>query len=147
MPMHILTVPFDAIHQCFPDEDLKRFLLDKRVRSTQSAFFQHDGHPYWTVLIEYPPSSKIPCKRCGAMILPATAAKTGGLCMPCYSFLIRELDLVGSATYSDGSAGQKGSRDRSQAPARERLLERRSVPGRTGRGGPRFACPPYLWAP
>ena len=25
------------------------------MRSTQSAFFQHDGHPYWTVLIEYEP--------------------------------------------------------------------------------------------
>src|SRR5712692_334277 len=27
--------------------------------------------------------SKIPCTRCGAMILPATAEQTGGLCMPC----------------------------------------------------------------
>ena len=26
---------------------------------------------------------KIPCSKCGAMILPATAEKTGGLCMPC----------------------------------------------------------------
>ncbi len=27
---------------------------------------------------------KVPCKQCGVMILPATADKTGGLCMPCY---------------------------------------------------------------
>jgi len=26
---------------------------------------------------------KVPCKRCGAMILPGTAKRTGGLCMPC----------------------------------------------------------------
>ncbi len=30
-------------------------------------------------------SDKIPCTKCGAMILPATAARTGGLCMPCKS--------------------------------------------------------------
>jgi DNA-directed RNA polymerase subunit RPC12/RpoP len=29
------------------------------------------------------PSEKIPCKKCSAMILPATAKRTGGLCMPC----------------------------------------------------------------
>jgi superfamily II DNA helicase RecQ len=55
MPIHILTLPFDPNHQCFQDEDLKRFLLNKRVRSLQPAFFQYDGHPYWTVLVEYEP--------------------------------------------------------------------------------------------
>jgi len=34
MPMRILTIPFDPVHQCFPDDDLKHFLLNKRVRST-----------------------------------------------------------------------------------------------------------------
>lgn len=28
-------------------------------------------------------SEKIPCTRCGAMILPMTAQRTGGVCMPC----------------------------------------------------------------
>lgn len=28
-------------------------------------------------------SEKIPCKECGALILPATAEKNGDLCMPC----------------------------------------------------------------
>ena len=28
-------------------------------------------------------NNKIPCKECGKMILPATADKTGGYCMPC----------------------------------------------------------------
>jgi len=27
--------------------------------------------------------NKVPCKRCSAMILPATASRTGGVCMPC----------------------------------------------------------------
>jgi hypothetical protein len=26
---------------------------------------------------------KIPCSKCGALILPSTAEKMGGLCMPC----------------------------------------------------------------
>jgi hypothetical protein len=30
-------------------------------------------------------SDKVPCTKCGAMILPMTAARTGGLCMPCKS--------------------------------------------------------------
>lgn len=30
-----------------------------------------------------PVAGKVPCKRCGVMIMPATANKTGGLCMPC----------------------------------------------------------------
>jgi len=29
-------------------------------------------------------NQKVPCKECGAMIMPATVAKTGGLCMRCY---------------------------------------------------------------
>ncbi len=28
-------------------------------------------------------SSRVPCQKCGASILPATAERTGGLCMPC----------------------------------------------------------------
>ena len=30
-------------------------------------------------------ATKIPCTKCGAMILPTTAEKNGGLCMPCVS--------------------------------------------------------------
>lgn len=33
-------------------------------------------------------SEKVPCKKCGAMILPRTAEKTGGLCMPCYNKIV-----------------------------------------------------------
>ena len=29
--------------------------------------------------------TKLPCTRCGAPILPTTAARTGGFCMPCFS--------------------------------------------------------------
>jgi len=55
MAVHILTIPFDPEHQCFPDDDLRHFLANKRVRSMRPAFFQQDGHPYWTILIEYEP--------------------------------------------------------------------------------------------
>jgi hypothetical protein len=30
-------------------------------------------------------TTKLPCSRCGATILPTTATRTGGLCMPCFS--------------------------------------------------------------
>ena len=30
-------------------------------------------------------SEKIPCTECGELVLPSTAERTGGLCMPCKS--------------------------------------------------------------
>lgn len=30
-------------------------------------------------------STKLPCSRCGELILPTTMVRTGGLCLPCYS--------------------------------------------------------------
>ena len=27
---------------------------------------------------------RVPCQQCGAMVLPTTSEKTGGLCMPCF---------------------------------------------------------------
>jgi hypothetical protein len=40
--------------------------------------------------------SKVACTRCGAMILPATATRTSGLCMPCFKPRVR-LPLLGIA--------------------------------------------------
>lgn len=34
-------------------------------------------------------TTKVACKKCGRKILPRTAAKTGGLCMPCYQGWLR----------------------------------------------------------
>ncbi len=53
MPFRVLTVPFDPDAGCFHDEDLNRFCLNKRVKTSKSAFFQHEGEPYWTVFVEY----------------------------------------------------------------------------------------------
>jgi hypothetical protein len=39
---------------------------------------------------------KVPCSKCGALILPVTAERTGGLCMPCFN-PERERDTAGSA--------------------------------------------------
>ena len=55
MPVHIVTLPFDPNHGCFHEEPLAHFLLNKRVQSMTPVFFQHEGHPYWSVLIEYEP--------------------------------------------------------------------------------------------
>lgn len=35
------------------------------------------------------PIQRIPCTKCGAMILPTTASATGGLCMPCRNAELR----------------------------------------------------------
>jgi hypothetical protein len=44
---------------------------------------------------------KISCRRCGAMILPATAAQTGGVCMRCKSGMA-ELLFVDLKSYPKG---------------------------------------------
>ncbi|MDM8523253.1 HRDC domain-containing protein [Desulfococcaceae bacterium HSG8] len=53
MPVHIITIPFDPDKKIFEDEELNRFLLNKRVKNMRYEFFRVDGHPYWTVLIDY----------------------------------------------------------------------------------------------
>ena len=53
MDVKILTVPFNPEKEVFQDEVLSGFLANKRIRSLHPHFFQHDGRPYWTVLVEY----------------------------------------------------------------------------------------------
>lgn len=51
-------------------------------------------------------TEQIPCKTegCGATILPTTAAKTGGFCMPCHQWQTDggRRDLVHSLNYAIG---------------------------------------------
>lgn len=62
MEIRILTIPFDPDKEIFQDEELTRFLLNKRVKSLRPEFFQINGRPYWSVFIEYETvlSQKIP---------------------------------------------------------------------------------------
>jgi superfamily II DNA helicase RecQ len=53
MPVRIITIPFDPDKELFSDEDLCRFLLNKRVLALHPEFFQARDRPYWTVFIEY----------------------------------------------------------------------------------------------
>lgn len=39
-------------------------------------------------------SDKIPCTECEAMVLPSTAERTGGLCMPCKNGTRKSMDLA-----------------------------------------------------
>ena len=53
MNVKILTFPFNPEKEVFQDEVLSSFLVNKRVRAIHPHFFQHDGRPYWSVLVEY----------------------------------------------------------------------------------------------
>lgn len=55
MAIRILTVPFDPEKEIFQDEDLSRFLLNKRVMALHPQFFLSEGRPFWTVFVEYEP--------------------------------------------------------------------------------------------
>jgi len=53
MPVRILTIPFDAENEIFQDEELSRFVLNKRVKGMRAEFFSVNGRPFWTVFVEY----------------------------------------------------------------------------------------------
>lgn len=53
MPIRIITVPFNPQTECFEDEDLRRFLTNKSVKSVRPEFFQVNGRAYWSVFLEY----------------------------------------------------------------------------------------------
>ena len=53
MPVHIITLPFDPETEMFHDEELSRFLLNKRVVTLRPEFFLTNGRPYWSVFVEY----------------------------------------------------------------------------------------------
>jgi superfamily II DNA helicase RecQ len=53
MTIHVLTIPFNSNHGVFDDEGVSRFLINKRVKRLEPAFFTHEGKPYWSVYVEY----------------------------------------------------------------------------------------------
>ena len=56
MPVRIFTIPFDRASGCFFDDDLNRFLLNKRRADMKAEFFMVDGLPYWSVFVDYDPA-------------------------------------------------------------------------------------------
>ncbi|MBN1425920.1 HRDC domain-containing protein [Candidatus Fermentibacteria bacterium] len=51
--LRIFTVAFDAETKTFRDEELRLFLAGRRLLRSEAAFFQVDGVPFWSVLLEY----------------------------------------------------------------------------------------------
>jgi superfamily II DNA helicase RecQ len=53
MPVRILTIPFNPEKKMFLDEELSKFLINKRVKTLIPQFFQTDGQVFWSVFVEY----------------------------------------------------------------------------------------------
>jgi len=49
----IITVPFNHEKECFLEDDINRFCLNKRILSYKPEFFKNGERAYWTVFIEY----------------------------------------------------------------------------------------------
>jgi hypothetical protein len=49
----IITIPFDRQQKGFDDELLNRFVLNKRVTSYRSEFFQDAEDSCWSIFLEY----------------------------------------------------------------------------------------------
>ena len=53
MEFRIITIPFDSARECFLEEELNSFCLNKRVNQYRIEFFKFGEKPYWSVFIEY----------------------------------------------------------------------------------------------
>ena len=51
----IITIPFDRGKKSFDEETLTRFVINKRITSHRSEFFQDGDDTFWTVFLEYDP--------------------------------------------------------------------------------------------
>jgi len=51
----IITIPFDRQKKGFDEEILNRFVINKRITSYRSEFFQDPDDAFWTVFLEYDP--------------------------------------------------------------------------------------------
>jgi hypothetical protein len=49
------TIPFDRQKKGFDEENLNRFVINKRITSHRSEFFQDGDDAFWTVFLEYDP--------------------------------------------------------------------------------------------
>lgn len=49
---HVLTVPFDAERGSFNEDVITAHVDGREVLSMVPHFFQHEGKPYWTLLVE-----------------------------------------------------------------------------------------------
>ena len=68
--------------------------------------------------------TKIPCRECGALILPATADTTAGLCMPCKQGTRRQIDAA--RRYNDEQRRYTGF-DRYWAQLVDRVIGKHEV--------------------
>ncbi len=53
MPFKIITIPFDPEKECFLEECLNDFCLNKKLKQWKAEFFASAEKVYWTIFIEY----------------------------------------------------------------------------------------------
>jgi len=53
MLFRVLTLPFDAVLEGFPDEIVQEFCINKQVHKMDAHFFMQDGKPFWSIAIHY----------------------------------------------------------------------------------------------
>lgn len=53
MNFKIITIPFDDSKELFLDDELNKFILNKKIISKKLEFFTYNSKPYWSVLLEY----------------------------------------------------------------------------------------------
>lgn len=55
--LKIFTIKYSEKSENFPDSSMSDFLADREVLRWESHFFERKGDFFWTVLVEYEPSS------------------------------------------------------------------------------------------
>ncbi len=53
MPLKIFTIPFNFEKNRFDTMEIDDFCQNKKINHQQASFFEMDGTPYWTILVDY----------------------------------------------------------------------------------------------
>ena len=53
MGFRIITIPFELNKMEFSEDELNKFIVNKKINSYKAEFFQSGGAAFWTVFIDY----------------------------------------------------------------------------------------------
>jgi hypothetical protein len=53
MGFRIITIPFELNKAQFCEDELNKFIVNKKINSYKAEFFQRGGAAFWSVFIDY----------------------------------------------------------------------------------------------
>ncbi len=51
--IEIITIKFDRDKELFQSDEFKKFVLNKKINSYKTEFFQDGANSYWSMFVDY----------------------------------------------------------------------------------------------